>query len=368
MRSPGFISRRSARIAAVMVSALVVFGPRPARAVFECGGVQDTCNCGTNNFCICCEWSGLSGNCVWYGWHKACCIWGIGLQWCTDAHTWDSYAQQNGYPVRTAEPCAETVFVCEQNTTQCASGGYGHVGWVTTAYPDGSIDVEEQGCYSWDGVRTRNIAAQNASPAMKYIYKPGTSCTPCECDAGDTEQQNCGDCGTQTRSCDGCNWGSWSACSGPDPGGGNQPCDTGLLGVCRDGVQRCVNGWIQCEQVTQSQPEACGDGLDNDCDGDTDEGCAGVDASPPDPDGAGPGPDGGQTPDGGTPNPDPDGGAGDPDGSGPQAGNGDRIVGGCSCDAAGSDGPRRPPSPVFVILCMLGAAFWVRRFRDKKHN
>ena len=65
--------------------------------------------------------------------------------------------------MRTAEPCARTVFVCEANTTQCYSGSVGHVGWVETAYPNGSIDVTEQGCYSWYGVKSRLINAQNAS-------------------------------------------------------------------------------------------------------------------------------------------------------------------------------------------------------------
>ena len=220
-------------------------GSGSARAVYECGGVQDTCPCGMSNFCICCTNAAYGtdhGNCVWYAWHRACCDWVIGLQWCTNANTWDTGAQNNGYPVRTAEPCASTIFVCEAWTTQCGAGDVGHVGWVETAYPNGSIDVREQGCYSWYGVKTRLINAQNASPAMKYIYKPGTSCGTCECTVGATQSQACGNCGTQSRTCGSdCQWGSWSSCSGE--------------GVCAVGAtqsQACGNCGTQSRTCSSS--------------------------------------------------------------------------------------------------------------------
>ena len=47
-------------------------------------------------------------------------------------------------------------------------------------------------------------------------------------------------------------------------------CDTGLLGVCADGVQFCTTGSLSCQQNVESSEEIC-DGLDNDCDGDVDE-------------------------------------------------------------------------------------------------
>ncbi len=55
--------------------------------------------------------------------------------------------------------------------------------------------------------------------------------------------------------------------------GGDQPCDVPVkLGVCRAGETACRNGIIVCVQITQPSAEVC-DGLDNNCNGGTDEGC-----------------------------------------------------------------------------------------------
>ncbi len=55
-----------------------------------------------------------------------------------------------------------------------------------------------------------------------------------------------------------------------NPGGG-VACATGLLGMCAAGSTVCSNGAIACAQTHQPSAEVC-DGLDNDCDGQTDEG------------------------------------------------------------------------------------------------
>ena len=54
-----------------------------------------------------------------------------------------------------------------------------------------------------------------------------------------------------------------------DPGGG-EACPTGLDGVCAQGVQRCGGGRLGCVATVQPGAETC-NGLDDNCDGDTDE-------------------------------------------------------------------------------------------------
>src|SRR5262249_26795737 len=55
-----------------------------------------------------------------------------------------------------------------------------------------------------------------------------------------------------------------------DPGGG-AACNTGQLGVCGAGTEHCVSGQIECVPNNLGQMEAC-NGLDDDCDGTVDEG------------------------------------------------------------------------------------------------
>jgi hypothetical protein len=60
-----------------------------------------------------------------------------------------------------------------------------------------------------------------------------------------------------------------------NPGGG-AACNTGLQGVCAAGTQKCTNGMLKCTQNVMAAPsETCGDGLDNNCNGQVDEGCTG---------------------------------------------------------------------------------------------
>jgi len=59
--------------------------------------------------------------------------------------------------------------------------------------------------------------------------------------------------------------------SGVQCGGGGQPCNTGLMGVCAAGVLQCKKSVITCVQTLASTPEIC-NALDDDCNGMVDDG------------------------------------------------------------------------------------------------
>ncbi|MEE2757335.1 MAG: MopE-related protein [Myxococcota bacterium] len=93
---------------------------------------------------------------------------------------------------------------------------------------------------------------------------PAESCAGPNGDFGNGLDDDCD--GTIDEGCD---------CSGRS----RQPCYSGLpktlgKGLCMGGVSRCEDGQIvACENEVLPTDEVCGDGGDNDCDGQTDEGC-----------------------------------------------------------------------------------------------
>jgi hypothetical protein len=124
--------------------------------------------------------------------------------------------------------------------------------------------VEAKGC-------TYGIVRQSRSFSSSYSGARRVNLSECVCSAGDQETRDCGDCGTQQRSCEGdCRWSAWTACEGPDPTGAQAQCDGEGLGECAHGTRLCVAGWLTCQAPSPST-EVC-DGRDNDCDGEVDNG------------------------------------------------------------------------------------------------
>ena len=57
--------------------------------------------------------------------------------------------------------------------------------------------------------------------------------------------------------------------------GTQRPCGFSNVGICELGISACMNGvWGDCKRAAMPEPnEICGNDLDDDCDGDMDEGC-----------------------------------------------------------------------------------------------
>ncbi len=164
---------RRALLAAFLAAAASWVWPGPDLATannVNCDGESDSCDCGMVTPCWCCDEHGnfgsSCGNCVWWAWHEACCHWGVGLSWCTNASTWPDWARREGFPTGMA-PRNSSIFMCAPSQ---ACSDYGHVGWVVTAHPDGSFDTTEMSCGGPCGVHQRHRPAGFATNG--FIYDP----------------------------------------------------------------------------------------------------------------------------------------------------------------------------------------------------
>lgn len=208
-----------------------------ARAQTACGGLQpDACSCGQVNTYPCCS---NDGNCTWFGWYSACCIWNDAIPHWGNAKQWAPGASTNpDYHVR-GSPALDTL--------ACRSvGTWGHVAWVT-AINGSNVTVDEQNCDWGPG------GVQVATRAQSYYDQGFIERANCECSGNDTQiDDDCNDrCGTRTRTCDGCNYGPWSDCvdGGPCVPGESetQPCPSGCgetTHVCNGDCQ--WGPWTEC--------------------------------------------------------------------------------------------------------------------------
>ncbi len=158
--------------------------------------------------------------------------------------------------------------VCAAGLTACQGGGV--VCLPTGAASDEVCDGRDNDC---DGQIDEDAQGQ---PLERGCY------------AGDPDTRGQGVCSDGVQECQGGNFGSCQGqtlpqielCDGLDNDcdgdiddgnpGGEVSCDTGLAGLCAPGVSVCQDGEVACAPLTQGSAELC-DGLDNDCDGQADE-------------------------------------------------------------------------------------------------
>jgi hypothetical protein len=227
-------------IVRVSVIVALLLAVRPAYAIYECGDQKDDCKCGKSNPYPCCS---NGGNCTWWAWEDACCVWGIGLPGWGNANQWAGNAKANASFEVLTSPVVNSIGVR-------VGGTWGHVVFVT-AVNGSTITVREMNCGGNYGMRTHTYASSYFDGG--YIVPKGG---PPGCTAAQSPQsQSCGQCGQQTRTCNSGTWGSWNSCTGEGPCAKGktetQPCGANNTGKqTRTCSQTCQWGsWGTCSGV-----------------------------------------------------------------------------------------------------------------------
>ncbi|HVV86968.1 MAG TPA: MopE-related protein [Kofleriaceae bacterium] len=176
-----------------------------------------------------------------------------GVKTCkADGSGWGACA---GEVTPSAESCADNLDNdCDGHKNEgcvCSPGA------TTSCYPGPAGTAGVGACHH--GVKTCNAAGTGWGACTNAVVPAAEVC-------GDSLDN---DCDGQTNEGCVCIPGSTTSCYGG-------PTGTQGVGACRAGVRTCNTagtGWGACSGDVVPVAEACGDSLDNDCDGQTNEGC-----------------------------------------------------------------------------------------------
>ncbi len=126
-----------------------------------------------------------------------------------------------------------------------------------------------------------NCGIEQQSCSELCFWEQGECINEGECRPEEIFEEACDEArGRRTRRCSElCAWSAWGDCIPHECSPGESrdcyegPVGTAGFGLCRLGRTHCMEGlWGACEGEVQPNHELCDDGLDNDCDGTTDQG------------------------------------------------------------------------------------------------
>ena len=169
-----------------------------------------------------------------------------------------------GTTCRAAAGACDVTETCTGSGTSCPADGFVSAG-VECRAAAGECDVAET-CSGGSAA----CPADGLAPAGTPCSSDGNACTTDACNALGTCSHS-----VPAGVCDDGDQCTTDTC---DPVGGcghtslaGQPCDTGVPGICANGLTACQAGVVDCQQTTQPAQEQCNTGLDEDCDGEIDE-------------------------------------------------------------------------------------------------